>query len=194
MQGRPTKRQTRREAGTQSHGTHAVSRATDRNQETLIRRALIVLTYLLLLVVAIGAVGPLRQAALATPLVSDLMGTASVPSEAASSLAVRAELPPLWPGFRGTFQARVSSPADAPAAVRIVTIAVQVDDASPACSGANLSIPPYTWTPSSTTFTVLPGQTVEVPMAITMLDTGANQDACQGATFRTHFRLTAAAL
>ena len=194
MQRCPTKRQTRREAGTQSHGTHAVSRATDRNQETLIRRALTVLAYLALLVVAVDVVGPLRQAALASPLVADLMGTPSVSGDAGSSLAVSAELPPLWPGFRGTFQARVSSPADAPAAVRIVGIAVQVEDASPACTGANLSIPAYAWTPSAATYAVRPGQTVQVPMAITMPDTGANQDACQGATFRTHFRLTAAAL
>jgi hypothetical protein len=186
------KGQTRREAGTQSHGTHAVSRATDRNKGTLIRRALTVLAHLLVLVLAFGVVGPLRQAALAAPLLSDLIGTPTASGDAAPSLTVTSQLPPLWPGFHGTFQARVSSPADASGPVRILRIAVHVGDASPACTAANLSIPSYTWTPAASTYTVQPGQTVSVPMSLTMPDTGANQNACQGASFPIQFRLTAA--
>jgi hypothetical protein len=158
----------------------------------LIRRALTVVASLLVLLLAVGVVGPLRQAALATPLLSDLIGAAQPAGSDAPSFVVRADLPPLWPGFQGTFQARVSSPTDAPTGVRVQAITAVVADPTSSCSAENLSIPPYAWSPGSTAYTAQPGQTVSVPMKITMPDTGADQNACQGVAFPVRFTLTTA--
>jgi hypothetical protein len=158
----------------------------------LIRRALTALAYLLVLLLAVGVVGPLRQAALAAPLLSDLIGHPRSAASDVSSFQVRADLPPLWPGAQGVVQAQVSSRADAPAGVRVQSITAVVADPSRACSAQNLSIPPYTWVPGSITYTLQPGQTVVVPMKITMPDTGRDQNACQGVAFPVQFTLTTA--
>jgi hypothetical protein len=143
-----------------------------------------------LLALTVDVVGPLHRAALASPIVAELIGATTAPDSSTSRLQISSSLPPVWPGFEGTFEARISSPASATAAVRITGITAAVGDASPACSGQNLRIRSYRWSPAGATYTVAPGSTVSVPLILTMPDTGHNQDACQGAVFPISYSLT----
>jgi hypothetical protein len=108
-------------------------------------------------------------------------------------LTVRSRLPPLYPGFSGVFEVLVTSPASAPGTVAIAAIVVHVDDASASCRASNLSIPGYRAAAGTSTYTVAPGHTVVVPLAIAMPDTGLDQNGCQGVTFRVHYTALSAA-
>jgi hypothetical protein len=76
----------------------------------------------------------------------------------------------------------------------VVTLTVTVGDASPACRADNVAVTQYAWSPTTATYTVAPGHTVVVPLTITMVDTGKDQNGCQGAGFPVHYALTSAAV
>ena len=141
---------------------------------------------LLLLLLAVAAFG--GPAALDSPPV-DLVG-ARTSLAAEPALHLSSPTPELWPGHRAPLGVRVTSAAEATGTVRIVTLTVTVGGASSACGEENVTATGYTWAPGTTAYTVAPGQTVVVPLSVTMVETGRNQDACQGATFPLRFAAT----
>ena len=144
---------------------------------------------LLALLLAAAAVGgPLRTAAQETPLL-DLVGVhTSVPAEPV--LRITSPSPELWPGHRDVLAVRVASASENPEAVRVTGLTVEVGAASATCGRENVTATSYTWVPGTTEYTVAPGQSVVVPLSITMVETGRNQDACQGALFPIRFAAT----
>jgi hypothetical protein len=138
---------------------------------------------LLLVVVALDGAAALTS----TPL--DLVGAATSLS-GDPVLRITSPTPELWPGHRDALGVRVTSAAESPATVRITGLTVTIGGASPECGAENVTATSYTWTRGTTAYTVAPGQTVVVPLSVTMVETGRNQDACQGATFPIRFEAT----
>ena len=160
-----------------------------RRRTLLLRRVASGLTWLGLLCAAVTTSSALHPVG-TNLLLSRLTGAQSAAASGEAALRVTSELPPLSPGSRGRFEARVMNPSSAATTIRIATITAVVDDASPRCAASNVSIPAYTWSPSSPTYTVEPGHTVSVPMSISMLNTDGDQNGCQGVTFRVRYALT----
>lgn len=144
---------------------------------------------LLALLLALAAVGgPLKTAAQDTPLL-DLVG-AHTNLTAEPELRISSPAPALWPGHRAELAVSVASSAGSTDPVRVLSLTITVGGASTACGPENVTATSYTWTPGTTAYTVAPGQTVVVPLSITMVETGRNQDACQGTTFPIGFSAT----
>jgi hypothetical protein len=151
------------------------------------RRCSALLLRLLALLIGLAAVGgPLTSTALAGPLVADLTGVHTA-LDGEPHLRITSAPPELWPGHRAELQVRITSAPDSTSAVRVVSLAASVGAASHRCGPENVSTTRYAWTPRSATYTVAPGQTVVVPLTITMVETGQDQNACQGAVFPLRF-------
>jgi hypothetical protein len=147
------------------------------------RRCSALPTRLLALLLALAAVGgPLKTAALAGPLMTDL-GTAT-------PVRLSSPVPVLWPGHQVELPVRVTSSTSGTSTLRVLSLTATVAPASHACGAGNLRTGTYRWAPDRAAYTLAPGETVVVPLTVTMLDTGADQDACQGATFRIRFAAT----
>jgi hypothetical protein len=144
---------------------------------------------LLALLLTLAAVsGPLKTAAQDTPLLQLVGAHTNVTGE--PELRISSPAPVLWPGHRAGLAVSVASSAGSSDPVRLVSLTVAVGAASPACGSENVTATSYRWTPGTTEYTVGPGQTVVVPLSVTMVETGRNQDACQGAAFPLRFSAT----
>ena len=157
--------------------------------QTLLRRAASGLAYLGLLCAAVTTSTALRPAG-TNSILSRLTGAQYAAASDEAGLQITSELPPLSPGSSGRFEARVTNPSSAAATIRIASITAVVEDASRRCAASNVSVSAYTWSPVSPTYAVAPGHTVSVPMSISMLNTVADQNGCQGATFRVRYAVT----
>jgi hypothetical protein len=179
-----------REAGTQSHGALEVSRVTEPGKKVLFRRLCTMSACLLAVAVALVLVGPGTRGAFAA-----VAGLEDRPAPAgAPQLEVTGTATSLVPGRPVTLAVRVRNPADAQAAVRVNRLTVQVSDASAGCTADNVAVSSYRWTTGGPTYEPAPGTSVVVPLTIAMVETGSNQDACQGARFPTRFTVDAAAV
>lgn len=106
----------------------------------------------------------------------------------APSLAVDARLPELAPGRQVHLAVRVTNRGGTP--FRVSAVDVQVGDAGPGCGAANLTVTDFV--DSAGAYDVAPGQSVVVPVPVTMVDAGTSQDACKGATFPMRYQVSTA--
>lgn len=100
-----------------------------------------------------------------------------------ASLEVVAHLPELAPGRQVHLEVRVTNRGATP--FRVSAVDVQVDDAGPGCGAENLTVADL-----ARAYDVAPGQSVVVPVPVTMVDAGTSQDACKGATFPMRYQVS----
>ncbi len=139
---------------------------------------------LVALVVAFAVIGPAAQA-----LAGVAHGSAAWAGE--TQLGITGTAPALIPGHPVTVKVRISNPTKSRAAVRVVQLTAKASDASAACTAGNVVVSSYRWTPSGRTYAPSPGTSVVVPLTMTLVETGANQDACQGVLFPVGFSVGA---
>ncbi|HVY11915.1 MAG TPA: hypothetical protein VHB18_17390 [Mycobacteriales bacterium] len=97
----------------------------------------------------------------------------------------------LAPGVTSPVVVRVSNTGDKPA--RVTSARVLVGDASASCTAAE-SIRATKYNASALgaeRYDVAPGQSIKIPLAISMLDLPSNQNACKNARFPLTFQATA---
>ena len=138
------------------------------------------------MVAALVVVGPATQA-LAGAAYPGASGTGE------PQLRVSGTAASLIPGHPVTVHVRITNPQDSAAAVRILLLTATVSDGSAACTADNVRVSSYRWTPAGRSYATSPGTSVVVPLTMSLVETGANQDACQGARFPLHFNVQAAA-
>lgn len=131
-------------------------------------------TSVALLVAVLGLVGLLSQSALA----ATLAGGDARPS----ALLVEVEVPELWPGHVTTMAVRVTSTTDS-GPLKITALRALVGDAGPGCLAGNIEVVDHLLGTDGPVYVVEAGGSVTVPLAITMLDTDTDQDACKGVSF-----------
>ena len=137
---------------------------------------------LVALVLAFAVIGPATQA---------LAGVAHGSPAWAGEPQVRitGTMPALVPGHPVTVEVRISNPPQSQSDVRVMRLTALASDASAACTADNVSISSYGWTSSGRSYSASPGPSVVVPLTMTLLETGKDPDACQGALFPIRFRV-----
>jgi hypothetical protein len=140
---------------------------------------------LLALVVAFAVIGPASQA---------LAGVAQARPAFAGEprLQITGSAPTLIPGRPVVVEVRIGNPRQSPGPVQVMRLTASVSDASAACTAGNVSVSSYRWTSAGPTYTASPGDRVVVPLTMTLLETGADQNACQGARFPVRFSVESA--
>lgn len=144
--------------------------------------------HVLILVAAVAVTSQLGHSAWAANLVTVASGYSPAGSDQ-GGLRVTGAVPELSPGLRTTLEVSITN--SGPAAT-IRTVEARVVDASAACGAQNVEVVGYARSAGTATYVVAPGETVAVPLQITMLETGTNQDACKGATFPLELDVTTA--
>jgi hypothetical protein len=138
---------------------------------------------LLALVVAFVVIGPATQA------LAEAAGVTAGPAAWAGEpqLEITGSAPDLVPGHPVLVEVRISNPRNSGATIRVTKVTATVSAAGPGCMADNVRITSYHWTAKGQNYSASPGTTVVVPLTMTLIETGKNQDACQGVSFPIHF-------
>lgn len=153
------------------------------------RRLLDVVTYVVLFLLILGFSSSLSRTAMASSLVASVTG-ADPAAAPGAELHLEGRAPVLWPGHRTTLEVLITN-TSGDGALRVTAVDVEVSAASPTCLAENVAVTDYAYAAGLPPVVVQPGKTVVLPLPLTMLETGANQDSCQGVSFPLEFTASA---